>query len=216
MSTESINSRVGDNGRVLGGTDPGEAIQEPKSRDWDKLRVPQDILGSSRTKKTITQIPVRKPKKHEFIRVHPNPAFWFEPAMLYDDPNSRGNFYLVHPHCYDALTGHMQPFSLYAAATRFGSMILWPARLPGVDGTLNPWHESARECAKLAMEHWCRLEANADIQGYDVVHPLDDDLEPDWTALEALGLEKVLEIAFRRRIIEDDDHPLIMSLRGEA
>ena len=41
-----------------------------------------DSLANIDTEKLITHIPVGKPNKQKFVRVHPDQAFWFECAIL--------------------------------------------------------------------------------------------------------------------------------------
>src|SRR6516162_6208537 len=51
---------------------------EPDSLDPfqpENLRIDLDLLNEGGTKKLLTTVPVRKPNKQDFIRVHPDPKY---------------------------------------------------------------------------------------------------------------------------------------------
>jgi hypothetical protein len=43
--------------------------------DISKLRLSQEFLESAGAKKILTTVPVRKPNKQDFVRVHPDADF---------------------------------------------------------------------------------------------------------------------------------------------
>jgi hypothetical protein len=49
---------------------------------------------------------------------------------------------------------------LFTTMNRQGVLSPWPIRLPGRDGRLDTWNQSALEAALLAMKHWVRLRPN--------------------------------------------------------
>ena len=63
--------------------------------DLEAIRLsPEDTAGLGSTK-ILTTVPVRKPKKQEFFRCHPDPAMTLT-AMLYVDEDD-GEAYFVAP-----------------------------------------------------------------------------------------------------------------------
>ena len=55
----------------------------PKEQNpFSKFRMASDSLANVETEKLITHVPVGKPNKQKFVRVHPDQAFWFECAIL--------------------------------------------------------------------------------------------------------------------------------------
>ena len=50
--------------------------------DPQKLRLSQNYGASAGVKKLTTTIPVRKPGKQDYVRVHPDPAYHIETAVL--------------------------------------------------------------------------------------------------------------------------------------
>jgi hypothetical protein len=90
---------------------------------------------------------------------------------------------------------------------------LWHVKLPDPDGKHNGWHRSSAEAAELAMHKWVRITANMSLSAYEVYEAIGDLPEPIWPDLP---FEKILEIAFRDRIIDRLDHPVVQRLRGAA
>jgi hypothetical protein len=88
---------------------------------------------------------------------------------------------------------------------------LWPVKLPGVDGKHNEWHRSAAEAAERAMERWVRIIANLSLGAYEMFEATGDLSEPEWPDLP---FADILKIAFRDRIVDTVDHPVVARLRG--
>jgi hypothetical protein len=98
------------------------------------------------------------------------------------------------------------------SVSRQGVPFLWPIRLPGEDGKLDSWSQSAMDAAEAAKSSWVRITANMGLQGYEFLSATAQLAEPDWPDL---GLGKVLEIAFRGKLIDSWDHVVLRRLRGE-
>ena len=49
---------------------------------------------------------------------------------------------MVDPELHPDLPGELMPVVLYTVVTRQGTVLLWPARLPGESGRGNSWHQS--------------------------------------------------------------------------
>jgi hypothetical protein len=89
---------------------------------------------------------------------------------------------------------------------------LWAVRLPDEKGRLDDWNRSAHEGAQLAMQKWVRLSANQSLGAYDIDVAMGAFPDPVWPAV---AFEELLKIAFKNRLIEDLDHPVLRRLRGE-
>src|SRR5687767_13499317 len=50
--------------------------------DPDRLRFSQDFAGLAGCKKKLVTVPIRKPSREAFIRVHPDPAYRLTVAVL--------------------------------------------------------------------------------------------------------------------------------------
>jgi hypothetical protein len=184
----------------------------PDALDLSKLRLGQDFVASAGVKKLLLTVPVRKPHKQEFVRVHPDPDYRLTPAAIIELREDR-EIYLVTAEMASAIPDELAPATLFTAITRQGTVFLWPVRQPGLDGKSNEWHRSAAEAAERAMQRWVRVMANMSLGAYEVFEATGSLSEPSWPDLP---FEQLLEVAFRERIVDRPDHPLIERLRGTS
>ena len=63
-------------------------------------------------KKLLTTVPVRKPNRQDFVRVHPDPAFRLTPAAIIEVKEDR-EVYLVTPDMAQLLPGEFSVATLY-------------------------------------------------------------------------------------------------------
>lgn len=182
----------------------------PDPFDPASLRLDQNFAETAGVKKLLTTVPVRKPNRQDFVRVHPDADFRLTPAAIIELKEDRET-YLVMPDLALELPGEFAPATLYTAMNRQGVMHIWPVKLPGPDGKHNEWHRSAGEAAELAMKRWVRMTANMSLGAYDIFTAIGDLPEPVWLDL---SFREILQIAFRDKIVDSPDHPLIRRLRG--
>jgi hypothetical protein len=180
--------------------------------DLSKLRLGQSYADMVGVKKALTTVPVRKPARQDFVRVHPDPDYRLTPAAIIELKEDR-EVYLVTPEIASLLPGEFSVVTLHTTINRQGVLHLWPVKLPGPDGKHNEWHRSATEAAERAMDRWVRVTANMSLGAYDILEAIGELPEPDWP--EA-SFQEILEVAFRDRIVDRADHPLIGRLRGAA
>jgi hypothetical protein len=102
---------------------------------------------------------------------------------------------------------------LYTAINRQRVVFLWPVRLPASDGRVNEWHHSLREAAERAMHLWIRVTANMSLGAYEITDAPGNISKPEWPDYT---FQELLRIAFRDRIINNFDHPVLKQLRGEC
>ena len=105
------------------------------------------------------------------------------------------------------------PKLLITAVTKQGTMTLWPIRIPGSDGRIDDWNASALEAAEIAKTRWIRLVSDRELGAYIPREALVQDGEPRWPEET---FEQIIQIAFRNRVINSVDHPILRRLRGEA
>jgi hypothetical protein len=175
----------------------------------DNLRLSQDFSETCGVKKLLTTVPVRKPHKQEFVRVHPDPGYRdnFPAIDLKDDRE----LYIVARTVQAELATECVPATLFTAINRQGVIFLWPVRLPGPDGKQNEWWRSAAEAAALAMTQWIRMQAKMELGAYEISTATGTLPEPPWPDLP---FNELLKIAFRDRVISSLDHPVVARLRG--
>jgi len=178
--------------------------------DPKRLRISQGLGDTAYVRRVVASCPVRKPDRQEFVRVHPGPAMSIEVALL--EFKEQREHYLVAPELAVILPGEAVPKVLYTTITRHGGLMLWPIKLPDDNGRLDPWNDAALIAAERAKTTWIRLAANKALGTYEVKEAQGAIPDPAWPDVT---LDKLLELAFRDRFIEDADHPVLRHLRGE-
>src|SRR5262245_58349291 len=134
--------------------------------DISKLRLSQEFLETAGAKKVLTTVPVRKPRRQDFVRVHPDAAYREAFAIIeLEDDRER---YLVTREIAAALPGEIQTEMLFTAINRQRVVFLWPVRLPASDGRVNEWHRTRRDAAERAMHLWIRVTANMSLGAYEI------------------------------------------------
>jgi hypothetical protein len=176
----------------------------------DALRLSQDFGTDACVKKLLTTVPVRRPGNQHFFRVHPSEAWQLSPAAIIELKDDR-EVYLVHPAIVPEIPGEHVAASIVTTITRQGTVALWPLKLPTPDGRRNDWHRSALEAAETAMSRWVRVRANLQLGAYDIFASEAVIADPVWPDVP---FPELIKIAFRDRLIDSVDHPVLKSLRG--
>lgn len=189
---------------------PAPGIENLDPLDPAALRLSQDFVRAVGVKKTILTVPVRKPGRQDFVRVHSDPEYRLQTAVL--ELKEERETYLVEKGLWHELPGEVIPKVLFTGLTRQGVLFLWPIRLPGEDGRHDEWNRSALEAAELAQRRWVRLAANMGLGAYDVFEALGELPEPEWPAM---SFGEILKVAFKDFFIRDSEHPVLRRLRGQ-
>lgn len=177
---------------------------DPTAYRLDNLVDPSMVVAPS-----VNMVPIQKPNKQQFVRVHPGPEYRFPTAIL--ELEETREHYLVAPGMRAELGGEYRPTVLMLATYR-GSLspFLWPLKF-SEDGKENTWNDSARLAAEAAKETWVRVKSDQVSSTYRVIRAegiSDQPIWPDLTMNELLGL------AFKDRLIDSPDHPIVAKLRG--
>ena len=178
--------------------------------DVSNIRLSQDFTSTIGVKKRITTIPVRKPNRQEFVRVHPDPQYHLDTAVI--ELKAEHETYVVAPDLWPEVSGELIPKRLVLTMTRQNVLMLWPIRLPGEDGRIDSWNQSAMIAAERAIECWVRVASDRHLAAYDLFEAPADLPEPEWPDI---AFQEVLDIAFRGHQIDDINHPVLKQLRGE-
>ena len=75
-------------------------------------------------------------------------------------------------------------------------------------GNWNSWHSSAHDMKEVAKESWIKVVGNKQMGGYDPVDPLVP-ITQETTFPGNLNWHEIVHLAFRRHLIEKEDHPII-------
>ena len=130
----------------------------PDPFDPEALRISQDFAALADVKPILATVPVRKPNRQDFVRVHPSEDYQLTTALL--ELKEERETYLVAPDLRHELFGELVPVMIFTAINRQGVVFLWRCRLPDETGRTNPWHESALEAAERAKSKWTRVQAD--------------------------------------------------------
>jgi hypothetical protein len=177
--------------------------------DLAKLRVSQNFLETTNVKKLLTTIPVRKPGPQDFVRVHVSTKYRDLMAIL--ELKEDRESYLVNLTAVPELQTECYIATLFTAITRSGVLFLWPVRVPAGNGRANNWHLSAALAAEQAMKNWIRMRANMSLGAYEIFLAESEIPDPEWPTF---SFQELYQIAFRDRLIDRPDHPVIKRLRG--
>jgi hypothetical protein len=192
-------------------TEASKTGPAPDPFDIASLRLNSSFLETSGVKKLLTTVPARRPSPQDFVRVHPDPQYR-ENFALVDLKDDREDF-LVRPEILPELTGEVVYKTLFTAINRQNVVFLWPVRLPAPDDRKSEWSRSAREAAEMAMTRWIRMKANLSLGAYEIHVAESVIADPVWPSL---SFQELIRIAYRERMITSLDHPVIKRLRGQT
>jgi hypothetical protein len=190
---------------------PGQKAPSDDFEDLEALRLSQKFTETVGVRKLLTTVPVRKPNRQEFIRVHPDDSYRLETAVL--ELKEERETYLVAPQLWLELAGELTAKVLYTTINRQGVLTVWPIRLPGEDARIDAWNASALDAAELARTRWLRITSNMSLGAYEVYEAPGAIPDPEWPDVT---FHEIMRIAFKGRYITDVDHPVIARLRGES
>ena len=189
-----------------------ETAAPPNPFDPEKLSLKGNPAEAIGVKRALVHVPVRKPNRQEFFRVHPDAAFRNPMAIL--DLKAEGEIYLVTPEVAAAIPGEVKPVMLTTCINRQGVVFLWPVPMPREDGRELAWHVTAREAAARAETKWVRMVANMGAAAYDVYEAPGEIADPNWPEHT---FQKLLEVAFGNgHLVDTEDHPVLKQLLGQA
>jgi hypothetical protein len=178
--------------------------------NWQEFRVSQTFADHAGGQKLLTTVPVRKPSKESWFRTDPDEERRLQTACI--ELKEENEIYLIKP---DLRAELMTDATfvlklLIPTVTRQGDLLLWPLRMPGADGKTDAWSRSALEAADIARKKWVRLCAKKSLGAYEIIVAPDPQPEAIWPTAP---MNEIIRIAFKDRIIDTLDHPVIRQLR---
>jgi hypothetical protein len=178
--------------------------------DPENLRVTVEDFA---VEKVLLAVPVRRPGKQEWFRVHPDDSYRLDSVVYTRENGLDREDYLLTAAVRAELADVCQPVRVFTCMNRRGVVFLWPARLPAEHaGAGRDWHVSALEIADAAAKHWVRMVGNRDRGAYDMHKAVGDLGEPEWPDKT---FKDLLKLAFKDRFIDTPHHEALRELRGE-
>ena len=181
--------------------------------DLSRIAVSSVTSEDLGVEKPILVIPVEKPNRQSFFRVHPSPDFRADVRVI--KLEAERETYLLTNDIWRLIPGETKYVRLIPYITREGGIGLWPLSMP--DDLLGKkdtnWGVTSRKAAEFAEHKWVRMQANMQLGRYDVVTS-DKILDPVWPKIT---FREILEKAFGKdHLIDSLDHPVIRQLQGDA
>ena len=185
--------------------------EPPDPFDPASLRLGADYGAGIGVKRVISTVPVRKPGKQEWFRVRPGEDWRIETCIF--EAEAERETYLVDRSLWSELAGEIHPALVLVCVNRATDIFLWRCKLPGADGRPNVWNESAMRIAKAAESRWVRMASNMAAGHYEHFEPATELPDPEWPPLT---FTEILRVAFRDRMIDSLEHPIVRQLRGQS
>ena len=192
------------------GPNDGEKPFDPFTPE--NLRIDQSYLLQAGTKTHLLHVAVRRPRKQEFIQVHPGEEYHTVQALVELD-EERDTPYWVPPNLLSEIDPSVYKlFDLYLAINRAGVVFLWKVRIPDSSEKVNAWHSTARDAVLFGKEKWIKLVPDTNEGCYHVEEPVSKLSEPVWPKLPLIEL---MRLAFKNLVIDGPGHEILKRLRGE-
>ena len=185
-----------------------EAAASDDPYDLEQLRIDPSAMEGASVRKLLLTVPVRKPNKQEFIRVHPGQQYRETQAFI--ELKEDREVFAVDLRAVPGLREECFFATLFTAINRAGVVFLWPVKVPADGEKVLEWHSSAAMAAQHAMKAWTRVRANMSLGAYEVTEATGANIpEPEWPEIP---FKDIYRIAFRDKIIRSLDHPVVKRL----
>lgn len=174
------------------------------------IRIDQSFsLDTTNVIKHLVTVPVRKPQRGEFIRVHPA----LHQDCLVIERKEERETYVVYREFQGLVAEFAESVRLRLCVNRQGTVFLWPVKQPRDDQRGDSWRRSAAEAAAMAEAKWLRVSADMNLGAYQPYVATGDLGEPQWPKQ---SLADILRIAFKGQVIDSHDHAVIRQLQGHV
>jgi hypothetical protein len=204
------------------GDSPGNSAQEfatphlihapwtgEEEADFQQLKSPIAFRPQKSTTPNDSKVLVRKPRKQEYVRVHPDPHYRSTYAIIQDERN-REALYVLAPDLYTSLEGEYRIHLIVTAMSNVEREIfLWPVPLAEADGRTYEWWDSALEMVSDAERAWIRIKTSR--TRYERVFPHIPIEDPIWPET---SFGELFSRGFKGKVISSLDHPFVRRIHG--
>lgn len=175
----------------------------------DALRVTPTRTEEPMIKQVLATVPVRKPSKEWFFKVHPEYSLDTLVLELKEDSAT----FLVSPTLQLALQGEncVGLRTLKLGVNMQGIPFVWALRPPS-EGKRDAWATSALDAVNFAKHKWVRLQADMGLGAYRIAIAEINDVP----RFPEEPFEEILRVAFKGHVVDSLDHPALKKLRGEV
>jgi hypothetical protein len=187
----------------------------PNPFDPERCRLSTEGEIELGVRELLVSVPFRRPSKETWFRVHPGDSYRQYGGLieLKEGEDSGDGAAWVDPGLWGYLVDE-PTFSRRLVVTyinRSGVVALWGLRLPGPDGRQPEWLTIPMTAAKTAETKWTRMfwDQSQRRHRVRVSETLVD--EPKWDDLPPFY--KLLELAFKDRVVTTLEDPLVRKLQ---
>ena len=191
---------------------PSSAGSQPTEDDFDleEVSLRQDFDSMVNAKPVTAAVHVRKPRRQEWFRIHPDLDWRFSTMILVLKDGIHEEFYLVNRTIVGAIRDEIQPMMLFTVVNAQHEVFIWPVRLPK-DGRTDNYMDTDMRAVRNAETTWTRRFWVPQSRSHKITSGAFDD-EPVWPAI---GFKELRKVAFKDYYIADLDHPILRRLRGD-
>jgi hypothetical protein len=191
----------------------GEVPNTVKADPFNPETLRIGVTANIEVEQVLTAVPVRKPKRTEFFRVHPGRDYTVDTYILERDTGMDTDAYLVAPELQHLVLSELRQVRLFTVINKRGTVFLWPVKLPNDDNDrIRRMADTALQGAEQAKTLWVKILWSRDLGGYEMQRAKGDLGEPQWPDK---SFRDLLEIAFRHNLVDQEGHPVIRELAGE-
>ncbi len=163
------------------------------------------------SEKVLTSLPVRKPKRDEWIRLHPE----IHTRVYTYESREDNSWYVVLPTVVEPMLDVVRYVQLTLAVNYGGSAFVHPVPVP-TERKPHRAHVTAFAGAEQAMREWVRISWNGGEYGIYRRQHSGAKVEPAWPA-EVTNPSEMLRFAAKAggiEVIDSLDHPVVRELQG--
>jgi hypothetical protein len=192
---------------------PNGEAHEPAHFDVASLRIDPATETTLGAKPLLLRVPVEKPNSQDFVRCRSEAEH--RTLMYLLTIKEKRETYAVLPSI--AAAAHVRKevkrVEIRVCVNLNGAVRLWPVPMPTADERTNPFNESHQAAAEAAEALWIRVWADMTAGQYVAQKAEDQEAlpQPKWPDQP---LDELIVIAFKGRIINTLDHPVLKALRG--
>jgi len=161
------------------------------------------------SEKLLVALPVRKPRKDEWIRCHKEIA---TPVNVYENKETR-EYFLILPAALEAMEDVVRHVRFTLSVTFSGGAFIWPVPIPS-GRRPHSAHISAHAGSEAATNQWIRIFWKEN--SYEVVHRRTKGKDPDWPE-EIPDASAMLRFACKPggiEVVDSLEHPVVKELLG--
>lgn len=169
----------------------------------------EDFVAGSKLQGEITFVPVRRPDPQSWVYITSKSEMRANVPVL--ELKQQRETYLVRPEVAACLDGETSHRMLVPYADRDGGFFLWAVRFTDARGNPDSWSISAQRICTEYTDRWIKIKSKMSTGCYDVIIAPIEIPPPEWPAG---GLQFLVNRAFKNKIINSLDDPVIKRLKG--